>query len=177
MAWNTTLVERLRYIIYDLDSSNYAWTDVQLEKFLAISAINVINDLSKWSSVIGGTYVINTDVTGAAMITPDPVTSGSNIFGNLIVTKAACIIANSELRKIGKTGGWKIIDDKSTIDGTKAVDTAKNIAKDYCSAYEAAIKEFKLGNLPAGQAILSPYASPNSYPYSLPPYDTYRWGR
>jgi hypothetical protein len=177
MAWNTVLVERLRYVIHDLDPTNYAWTDVQLEKFLAVSAIHVINDLSKWSDVIGGTYIVNTEATGAAMITPDPLANGSNIFGNLIVIKAACVIANSELRKIGKTGGWKITDDKSTIDGTKAVDVAKNIAKDYCSAYESAIKEFKLGNLPAGQAILSPYASPNAYPYSFPLYNGYRWSR
>ena len=53
-TWDDILVERLRYYIFDLDSSNYSWTDLQLQKFLAISSIDVLSDLTKYD--VGGPY-------------------------------------------------------------------------------------------------------------------------
>ena len=164
MSWDTELVERLRYVINDLDPTDYTWTDVQLQKYLAIATINVLNDLAQYGSVIGTGYAVNVSATGSTMITPDPTASSSIGFSNLIVFQAACIIARGDLKKAGKTGGWKIIDDRSTIDGTSSIQGAKDIVDDYCGAYAATLAEFKRGNQFAGQAILSPYASANGFP-------------
>jgi len=169
MAWNTILVEQLRYLIFDLDPADYTWTDLQLEKFLAIATIQVTSDLQGWNTYINGPYTVTTEASGSAMISPDPVSNTSSSFSNLIVLKAACVLARSELRKLGKTGGWKIVDDKSTIDGTKAVDNAYKVATDYCTMYADALDDFKQGNIfnagIVGKGVLSPYQSPNGTPF------------
>lgn len=165
--WNDILVERLRYLINDLDSENYTYTDLQLEKFLTVSATLVLHDiLPSYASSFSVTYTINTNLSGTDMISPDPVINGPHGFVNLILIKSACLIANAELKKTGAEGGWKIIDDRSTIDGTKAVEAAKDTQKTFCAGYAEALKEFKNGNRFAGWAILSPYSSPNNTRYT-----------
>jgi hypothetical protein len=162
MYWNTTLVERLRYYIGDLDITAYEWTDGQLEKFLAIAAITVTTDLLHWETVINGPYIINTSLSGSGMIVPDPVDNAPAGFSNLIVFQAACLMARSNVKKSAAQGaGWKIIDDRSTIDGTNVIDALISISDDYCSSYSMTLKEFKEGNKYAGHSVLSPYASPN----------------
>ena len=161
MSWDIVLVERLRYVINDLDATAYTWTDLQLQKFLAIAAINVLTDLEKWAAKLNGPYTVNTSVSGPSMITPDPVDNGPMALGNLMVIKAACVIAMSEAKKIGNTAGWKIVDDRSSIDGTKAIDHAFTHKKSICEDYSMALKDYKSGNQFAGYAILSPYQSPN----------------
>ena len=132
---------------------------------MAIGAITVINDTSRWSTTVGS-YTVDTSATGAAMISPDPLDSPVPAFSNLIVLQAACIIAKSEFKRASKeTGaGWKITDDRSTIDGTKAIDASKQIASDYCGAYKDALAEFKNGNRYAGYAIMTPFTSPRTFP-------------
>lgn len=164
MSWDTELVERLRYVINDIDAADYTYTATQLQKFLAVAAGQVLNDTTQYSSVIGSGYVINVSATGSAMIQPDPLDAGSIGFENLIVFKAACIIARSELKTAGVLGGWKITDDRSTIDGTQSVAAAKDAAASYCSAYTDTLIEFKEGNRYAGHAILSPFSTPEGVP-------------
>lgn len=159
MAWDTTLVENLRYWINDLDVTAYTWTDTELKKFLCIAAINVIQiDLLGFESLINGPYTIDVSAT---TISPDPTADATNGFSNLIVMKAACIIARAELKELGSSAGYKIVDDRSTFDGTQALGVARDIAKDYCGAYGETLIAFKQGNVNAGQAILSPYSSAN----------------
>lgn len=161
-TWDEILVERLRYYILDIDATDYTWTDEQLEKFLAIAAINVFNSLENWTTTLNGPYTVYTNLSGSGMIIPDPVSNGPLALGNMIVAKAACIIAQADLKKAGATGGWKIVDDRSTIDGTKSIEAAADTAKKYCEAYESIVNEFKRGNRYAGYAILTPYSSDNS---------------
>lgn len=162
MAWNDVLVERLRYWINDLDPTDYNWTDLQLEKFLAIGTINVVTDLIGFDAVIGGPYTINTKLSGSGMIVPDPVdTSKIPGFGNLIVMNAGYIMASAELKKLGASAGYRITDDKSTFDGTKAIEVAVDVRDNYSKAYKDALMEFRKGNVNAGFAILSPYSSAN----------------
>jgi hypothetical protein len=177
MAWNTVLVERLRYVISDLDDTDYIWTDLQLEKFLAIAMIDVMSRLAGWETEMGGPYTVSTNLSGSDMISPDPISGGPAAVGNLMVLGAACFIGRSELKKLGKEGGWKITDDRSTIDGTKAVENAAAVAKDYCESYAEAVTAFKSGetaNGGNGLAVLSPYASANGwrglYSYYRPSY-------
>lgn len=161
MAWETELVERLRYVINDFDSSAYRFTDTQLQKYLAVGTIQVLTDLSQYSSVIGSGYSVNVSTSGSAMITPDPTESESLGFSNLIVFQAACLIARGDAKKAGILGGWKIVDDRSTIDGSQSIKSANDSVNNYCGAYAATLTEFKHGNRYAGSAILSPYASAN----------------
>lgn len=157
MAWDTVLTERLRYIINDFDATAYKYTDAQLKKFLVISASLVVTELPDWADTLGS-YTID---TSAGTISPDPVETSPSGFSNLIVLKAACIIGRAELKLIGATGGWKIVDDRSTIDGTNAVKSAKDTADTLCGAYNDTLDDFKKGNSMAGEAIFGPYASSN----------------
>lgn len=178
MAWDTVLVERLRYYIYDLDSTNYTFTDLQLQKFLAISTINVVNDLIGYEAYIGGPYSVDTSTSGSNMINPDPINASGSVIGfsNLIVAQSACIIGQAELKRMNAQGaGWKVVDDRSTIDGTKALDASQNIARTYCEAYSDILNEFKMGNRHAGLAILSPYNSPNGSRYVPNMGNPYGW--
>jgi hypothetical protein len=63
-TWDLVLTERLRYVINDLDPAQYTWTDTQLQKFLSISAIQVLNDTKRWSNLFSVAYIINTYTTG-----------------------------------------------------------------------------------------------------------------
>lgn len=163
-TWDQILVERVRYLINDIDSDDYTWLDADIEKFLAISATYVQTDLKQWLSTIGGPYSIHTELSGPDMITPDPVATSED-FSSLIVAKASCMLITSETKKAGITGGWKIVDDKSTIDGTQSLLHQIKMRDSYCKDYTDAIEAFKMGNRMIGRAILSPYASPNSGRY------------
>lgn len=169
MAWDTVLVDRLRYVINDFDSSSYLYNDTQLKKFLVIAATFVITEAPDWTSIFGD-YVID---TSAITISPDPVDTSPLGFSNLVVLKAACIISRAELKKIGATGGWKITDDRSTIDGTGAVENAKQWSIDACDAYKKTLEEYQRGNSSAGEAIFGPYSSangPRAGTYGYPPH-------
>ena len=98
MSWNTSLVNRLRYYIGDIDESNEVWTNTQLAKLTAMAAIEVATEVSV-NNITTKTFSIDTDVP---TITPDPVTDNDlkdSGIGELFVLKAAYIIAISEYRK------------------------------------------------------------------------------
>jgi len=156
-TWDDILVERLRYYIFDLDSSNYSWTDLQLQKFLAISSIDVLSDLTKYD--VGGPYSIDTSISGPEMITPDLVANAPAIVTNLVTVRAACLISQQEYRRLLAQGaGWKVTDDRSTIDGSNALNASKDQANYYCTAYTNMLVDFKTNNQYGGSAILSPYS-------------------
>lgn len=158
MAWETVLVERLRYYINDLDASP-TWTDAQLIKFITIGAIQVNESLKTWIS----DYTIN---TASGTISPDPTTDGSTAgVASLFVLKAAEIIARAEIKTLLATAGFKVTDDRSTIDTTSAVNAAKTKAELFKDIYTQAELDFTRGNQTSGEAILAPYTSRDSIPY------------
>lgn len=162
MAWDTELVLRLRYTINDIDSAIY--TDNQLKTFICLATIYVNTDVSGYEDYSGGPFTVSlTDLT----ITPDPSTT--DIVGNIIVAKAACIIAMAEYKKRGISGGWKITDDRSTIDGTEGLKSAKEVTSLYCNAYQDALGAFLSGSNDVAYAILSPYSNGQVY--------NHFWGR
>lgn len=174
MAWPATLVDRLRYLINDLDTSNYTWTDLQLAKFIVIAAIDVFAYFSPdWNAVILGPYNVDTTIPSIA---PDPTTNGApQGVANMIVLKAACLITSSEFKKLGLTAGWKVVDDRSVIDGAGALLSSKQVRDSFCQGFIEARDAFQGGNYSAGSAILSPYSSfnyklggGNSWPYYPP---------
>ncbi len=155
MAWEDTLVLMLQLVINDLDATDY--TTNQLELYLALAAIQV-NEYFKDQWPIGGPYVIDMSIPD---ITPDPTLDpGLQGFANLVVIKAAEILTRSELKKAGVSAGYKITDDKSSIDTTGAITALKERLAAFVNDYETAKKEYESGNAFAGAAILSPYVPP-----------------
>lgn len=155
MTWQTELVEQLRYYINDIDESSATWTDAQLEKFLALGAIHVSNDTKDYG---GTTFTVS--VGGTPSISPDP-TDSDDFLQSLIVVKASCIIMNATLKKESAAGGYKIIDDRSTIDTTNRVKDLRSVAESYCNAYQKAVQEFKHDNSfgrRSARFILAPFS-------------------
>jgi hypothetical protein len=161
MAWDTTLVMRLRLVLGDTASElvDRTFTDTQLSQFIAIAAIYVANEID-----IGVTLTINTDIP---TISPDPVTGITNTgISNLFVLKAACLIARSELRRDSPTYGIKIRDHLTQYDATEAMRARIASVGSFCDEYENAKVEWKLGNKAAGRAIIDTYASFDNPLYS-----------
>lgn len=150
MSWSTELTERLRYYLNDYDATLYKWTDTQLQKFLLIAASELVMEVPR----LDAGYAID---VGNLTITPDPVTSGHEAFSNLMVLKAACIIGRSDLKKAAASGGFKIVDDKSTIDTTNVIASYKAAATEFCEAYKSALNEFERSNQFTGGAVFGPY--------------------
>lgn len=159
MAWDTVLVERLRYYINDLSGSP-TWTDTQLKRFITLGAIEVSNDLAGFID----SYTIN---TASGTIDPDPTEDGSNAaVGSIFVLKAASILSNAEVKQLLATAGFKVTDDRSSIDTTSAIDAAKSKVKLYTDEYLRAIKNYQYGNTTEGEAVLAPYTSRDSITYN-----------
>lgn len=154
MAWTTTLVTRLRYFIGDY-TAPYTYTNEVLQFMLAISSIEILETYSDWN--IDGPYTIDTDTPS---ISPDPTRSTvPAAIGNLIVLRAALLINDSEIRTSSSSAGYKIVDDRSTIDTTSVVDSLKIKSKLWNDSYAQARKDFESGNMFAGGAVLQPYNS------------------
>lgn len=153
MAWDTTLVNRLRFYIHDIDPSSQSYTDSTLAKYLAISSIDVISEVN----LIAREFTIDTD---APSISPDPTSSTVDQgIANLFVTKAALLIVMGEMRRDVAKYGIKIRDDVTTYDATGAMKGRAEVYKNFEENYEKTKWDWEKGNKAAGKAILGPYAS------------------
>ena len=93
MAWQTDLVTMLRNVIFDVDDTNYTYTDNRLKEMLVVSAHLVNQEIA-----FDTDYTITISKTG---ISPDPTDStdaNSGAFQNFVVLKAACLADQSTLR-------------------------------------------------------------------------------
>ena len=66
MAWETDLVTILRNVIFDVDSTNYTYSDNRLKEMLVVSAQLVNSEIK-----LDNDYTISISTTG---ISPDPTT-------------------------------------------------------------------------------------------------------
>jgi hypothetical protein len=98
-------------------------------------------------------YNIDIPSTGIA---PDPTSTQDNGFINLVVLKAACMLADGEYRTASNKG-IVIKDGPSAVDARALIASKQQIAKDACAKYEKAELEFRLGNSKAGEAIIGPH--------------------
>jgi hypothetical protein len=162
MAWDNTLVDRLRYYIGDIDTDNQSWSNSQLAKLISIAAIDVLSEVS----LIGTSFSIDTNVPS---MDPDPTTSTTIDDGipALFVLRAAHVIALSEMRKDVSKYGVRIRDDKTSIDGSDAIKGRKDIFQFYKDNYEKAVWEWEKGNKATCRAILGPYASADNPQYPV----------
>ena len=148
-SWKTEMTSLLRYVINDADETTREFTDERLCSLLVTSAhltLGVV-DFPKDYSV---------DVSNSG-ISPDP-TAGSrdSSFINLVILKAACLLATGEYRS-SSNQGVVIRDGPSSVDARGMVAAKKEMMVSTCEKYKKAEFEYRLGNSNAGEAIIGPH--------------------
>ena len=148
-GWKYEMTTLLRYVINDTDTTQRQFTDERLCNLLVASAHMTLGVVD-----FPRNYIIDVPTSG---ISPDP-TSGSkdSSFINLVVLKAACLLAGGEYRTASNKG-IVIKDGPSSVDARGVVEAKKTIMDFACSKYESAELEFRLGNSNAGEAIIGPH--------------------
>ena len=153
MAWTDDMPTIVRYLINDLDTTNYAYSNGRVRQTIVVAAQLVLNEID-----FDKTYTVTISTSG---ISPDPTAATKDdAFINLVSLKSACLIASSELRTKG-LDAIRVSDGSSSIDAGGILRGFELLSKDLCQRYENAKMQYKAGNSVAGQAILSPYESPN----------------
>lgn len=158
MSWNSQMVIILRDMIFDVDPSNYSYTNARLKQALVTSAYWVYSNLE-----FANTYAIDVECMD---ISPDPTSDPIDYdFIALSCMKAACLVLGSEL-KTRALSAVRVTDGPSTIDMSAVGTQLKPL-------YDAAIKEFEraklayqVGEYSVGKAVLSPYSANINMPYN-----------
>lgn len=153
MSWQNVIPLMVRYLINDVDNTNYKYTDARIEKSVLVSAQFVSLELD-----FPNIYSID---LAADTLSPDPTDSSTkdDSFINLVTLKTACIIIGSEM-KTEAANAISIKDGPSAID-LRGVSSALGVLyKDLCDKYMAMADDYKFTG-ETGQAILGPY-SPGS---------------
>lgn len=150
MSWQNVIPVMVRYIINDVDSSNYKYNDARIEKSVLVSAQFVSLELE-----FPNIYSI--DLSADTLI-PDPTETSTkdNSFINLVALKTACIIIGSEM-KTEAANAISIKDGPSAIDLRGVSSTLAVFYKDLCDKYTAMADDYKFTG-ETGQAILGPYS-------------------
>ena len=146
----------LRYLINDVDSSKYTYSDHRIETTLLVASqlvtleVDLLND-----------YTINVET---CTLTPDPTETGTRDDGfiNLVCLKASCVMVGSEIRSEA-SNAISIKDGPSSIDLRGVTGTLAVLYKDLSEKYEKTLLNYKTGNSVGGQAILGPYSPGSDY--------------
>ena len=149
MPWKTEMTSLLRYVINDTDSTRREYTDDRLCNLIVSSAHMTLGVVD-----FPRDYTIDVPNSG---ISPDPTSGGrDNGFINLVILKAACMLAAGDYR-VASNKGVVIKDGPSSVDPRALVEAKKEIMTSACEKYEKAELEFRLGNSKAGEAIIGPH--------------------
>lgn len=154
MSWQGQMSTILRYLINDVDSSSYTYSDHRLETTILVAGQLVTLEVD-----VENTYTINVET---CTLDPDPTETATrdDAFMNLACLKAACIIVGSEIRKEA-SNAISIKDGPSSIDLRGVTGTLSVLYKDLCEKYEKYLLDYKTGRSVGGQSIIGPY-SPGS---------------
>lgn len=151
MAWTTSLVLMVRYLINDIDSATYS--DARLKQSIVIAA-----QLASLDVTYDKTYTINID---AVTITPDPFDETQDSgFINLIALRSALLIFSNEA-KLASTLGLRVTDGPSTIDVSGRLSSALRLLDSAKAAYEKAKVDYVIGQARGFQAVTTPYTVPS----------------
>lgn len=160
--WSSDLPTILRYLIDDVDEP-FKYSDDRLLGLLLVSA-----QLIQTETPIATAYAVNVD---NQTLSPDPTLTASRDDGfiNLMVLKAACILASSSYQK-GYKQAISIQDGPSKIDLTNNLSGLKLFVDNFCGTYERAKVEYVRGVNIVGEAIIGPYkVGFNNVPYIYDP--------
>lgn len=155
MTWIDTAIPLLRSILQDV-SNTPDYSTSQLTDVLFSAAYLVQSEID-----FNYTYVIDIVLR---TLTPDPVTNDDKSFVSMTVYKAALFILNSEL-KTAATQSVSIKDGPSTIDVKGRFKEQKNRYDLMLQEYDKVKLAIKMGDLHAGQSILTPYTVDNGPTY------------
>lgn len=155
MTWRTDMTTMLRYLINDVDESDYKYSDDRLATTILVAARLMFLNVD-----FAQTYSIDVN---AITLTPDPTDSATPDEPFIVLTslRAACIILGSEI-KAESGNAISIKDGPSAIDLRGVTATLTTLYKDLSSKYDKLLLEYRAGNSLGGTAILGPY-SPGSY--------------
>jgi len=163
MAWETDLVTMLRNVIFDVDSTDYTYSDNRLKEMLVVSAHLVTQEIA-----FDTDYTITISTTG---ISPDPTDStdaNSVAFRNFLVLKAACLADQSSLRTKALSAGVSARLGPAAITTNPSVRGFDLLMKEGpCASYADLKWEYEIGNAKAIRAILSPFVGNTFDPSSL----------
>jgi len=155
MSWQGQMGTIVRYLIDDVDPSNYSYSDHRIE-----TTILVAGQLTQMSVDFNKDYNINVE---NCTLDPDPTTDTEDkAFMTLICLRSACIIVGSTVRS-ESGNAISIKDGPSAIDLRGVTGTLMTLYKDLCEKYEQAVLDYRAGNSIGGQAILGPYSPGSDY--------------
>jgi hypothetical protein len=154
MSWQGQLSTIVRYLIDDIDSTKYKYSDSRIETTIIVASQFVTLEVD-----LNNTYTINVE---QCSLSPDPTDADTkdDAFINLVCLKAACIIVGSEVRS-ESGNAISIKDGPSAIDLRGVASTLIVLYKDLCEKYDKLLLDYRAGGSIVGQAILGPY-SPGS---------------
>ena len=92
MSWQGQLSTITRYLVDDIDSTKYKYSDSRIETTIVVASQFVTLEVD-----LENTYTINVE---QCSLSPDPTDAGTkdDAFINLVCLKAASIIVGSEVR-------------------------------------------------------------------------------
>ena len=155
MSWQGQMSTILRYLIDDIDSSAYKFSDHRIETTLLVAAQLVTLEVD-----FDNTYTINVE---QCKLTPDPTDdTKDNAFINLVCLKASCVMIGSQIRSEA-ANSISIKDGPSAIDLRGVASTLTVLYADLCQKYDKAVLDYKAGNSIGGQGILGPYSPGSDY--------------
>ena len=154
MSWQGQMSTMLRYLINDIDSSAYKYSDHRIETTLLVAA-----QLTTLEVDLNNDYTINVETCS---LSPDPTDADTkdDAFINLVSLKSACIVVGSEIRSEA-SNAISIKDGPSAIDLRGVAATLTTLYQELCARYDKALLDYRTGKGMIGQSILGPY-SPGS---------------
>lgn len=160
MSWQGEMTTIVRQLVYDVDPSNYTYSDERLETTILVAAQLVATEID-----FERQYKIDVE---QCFLSPDPTSptqlaSNANKddgFINLVSLKTSCIIMGSEM-KTHALNAVRVSDGPSSIDMTAVANYIKYLYQYSCEKYDEYKFNYAAGNNAVGKAILSPY-SPGS---------------
>jgi hypothetical protein len=155
MSWRSEITTIVRYLIDDLNSASYKYSDERIETSILVSAQLILIE-----TPFDTEYAI--DIANG-LLSPDPTAPRDDAFISLTALKSACIIVGSEI-KTESANSISIKDGPSAIDLRGVASTLVILYKDLCEKYDRILKEYKENKVvTAGQAILGPYSPASDY--------------
>tara|TARA_E500000331_G_scaffold324950_1_gene341704 strand:+ start:15027 stop:15533 length:507 start_codon:yes stop_codon:yes gene_type:complete len=146
IGWKTEMTTLLRYVINDADETRREFTDERLCSLLVSSAHLTLGVVD-----FPANYTVDIPNSG---ISPPPTKDKS--FVNLVVLKAACLLAGGEYRA-STNQAIVVRDGPSSVDPRAMVVAKREMMQSACKKYEQAELEYRLGNSNAGEAIIGPH--------------------
>ena len=150
MSWQGQISTMVRYLISDVDPSNYKYSPRRMETTILVAAqmLTTETDLNEEYTINVETCTLDPDPTDALTKDDD--------FISLVSLKAACVMLGGEIRaEAGNAIAVK--DGPSSIDLRGVTGTLNILYKDMCAKYDQLLLDYKAGNSLAGHAILGPY--------------------